>query len=312
MASAQKWSLEARRALELKWRNVPPGIPADLAVELMDKLKAGSTIRRLTSGVREFGPALVSYPRFQKHCTLHPEWGAEAWRISRANGHAGKGSKKRALTHCKYGHPLSGDNLYIAPGRTERKCWACTKRRYKEPRPPSEQQIQLVTAALQGGESLNLICRGTVAGVRVQQPIFSYRKLKFYRGLNPEFDSLVISSTTHRRPSHIITARSIVRSNLRAPTLTGRIAAQPDETFSAVDTAVSRNLPRQIRDEVMGRLILDVLDGRVPFESIVRTARIYVREMYNDMNYGDLSLDERLFADGPTTRGDRIVEGLWT
>ena len=30
-------------------------------------------------------------------------------------------------THCKYGHPLSGDNLYIEPKRGARRCRICNK-----------------------------------------------------------------------------------------------------------------------------------------------------------------------------------------
>src|SRR4051812_30118501 len=103
-------------------------------------------------------------------------------------------------------------------------------------------------AALSSGTSLNLICTGQVAAKRIQE-LFSYRKLKFYRGLNPEFDRFVISSTAQKTP-RLNLRRSIGTSNLRIPTLTGWIAAQPDETFSAVDAAVSRKLPRHIRDEV--------------------------------------------------------------
>jgi hypothetical protein len=34
------------------------------------------------------------------------------------------------MTHCKHGHPLSGDNLYlyVSHGRHERKCLTCHKR----------------------------------------------------------------------------------------------------------------------------------------------------------------------------------------
>jgi len=34
----------------LKWVNAPPGIPREIAIEFMAKLKAGSTVRKLTAG----------------------------------------------------------------------------------------------------------------------------------------------------------------------------------------------------------------------------------------------------------------------
>jgi hypothetical protein len=66
------------RASELRWRGAAPGIPPRLADEFMARLKAGRTVRELTSGIKKFGPALVTYGRFKKHCELHPDWEAEA------------------------------------------------------------------------------------------------------------------------------------------------------------------------------------------------------------------------------------------
>jgi hypothetical protein len=54
---------------------------------------------------------------------------------------------KVAQTHCKYGHPLAGDNLYIKPNKNERVCRVCQGRRKaefdaKHPgyRPPSQRR----------------------------------------------------------------------------------------------------------------------------------------------------------------------------
>lgn len=41
------------------------------------------------------------------------------------------GSKKKR-THCPRGHPLSGDNLYIARTTGSRSCWTCRRMRDKE------------------------------------------------------------------------------------------------------------------------------------------------------------------------------------
>jgi hypothetical protein len=42
-----------------------------------------------------------------------------------------EGRKKNAPTHCPYGHPYFGENLYISP-RGQRACRTCTKRRLAE------------------------------------------------------------------------------------------------------------------------------------------------------------------------------------
>lgn len=44
-------------------------------------------------------------------------------------------ARNAAKTHCIHGHPLSGENLYVHPGRGVRDCRTCrresTRRRYK-------------------------------------------------------------------------------------------------------------------------------------------------------------------------------------
>src|SRR5439155_22133381 len=82
------------RTLELNWwRNAPPGMPPAMAEECMARLKAGSTVRKLSLSLRQFGPGLVTVGRFKKHCELHPEWAAEAWRISKANTKAARSAR---------------------------------------------------------------------------------------------------------------------------------------------------------------------------------------------------------------------------
>ena len=115
---------DKHRAAELKWRGKPPGMPPEVAVEFMEKLKAGSTIRKLTGGGK-FGPARVSADRFKKHCDLNPIWAAEARRISDANGRHGRGVLLRQRTHCKNGHSLEGAFVRRYRGGTIRACKIC-------------------------------------------------------------------------------------------------------------------------------------------------------------------------------------------
>jgi hypothetical protein len=107
------------RAAHYKWVNMPPGLTSELASKFMLALHGGKTIRKLTDSA---GPDYIcSVHRFKAHCGLHPDWAAEARRISTANGLIGKGVRLRNLTHCKYGHPLFGANISREPnGR--RKC----------------------------------------------------------------------------------------------------------------------------------------------------------------------------------------------
>ncbi|MET4277383.1 hypothetical protein ABIB68_005930 [Bradyrhizobium sp. F1.2.2] len=77
-----------RSAARQKWMNAPPGMTPELAGEFMRRLKAGETLRRITSGDKRCGPALVTPQRFRKHCELHPGWAVEAMRLAKANEQA--------------------------------------------------------------------------------------------------------------------------------------------------------------------------------------------------------------------------------
>jgi hypothetical protein len=133
---------DKHRAATLKWRGKPPGIPPEMAVEFMAKLKAGSTIRKLTNGGKDCGPAIVSYDRFKKHCEFHPEWAAEALRVSKINSSIGKGAFNRNRTHCINGHLLSehgrvaigpnasGRSRHGAPDRNTQKMPLRTRRSF--------------------------------------------------------------------------------------------------------------------------------------------------------------------------------------
>lgn len=61
-------------------------------------------------------------------------------------------ARQAAKTHCKHGHPLSGDNLYIAPSSGQRVCRACKAdrkkaRRAAQPKPPNRDGLALGGAA---------------------------------------------------------------------------------------------------------------------------------------------------------------------
>lgn len=156
---------------------------------VMERLRAGKTLGQALSGIG-------SHPGFRSHCALHPQWGEEAKPLVEKNAEAArarKGSFKRNMTHCIYGHPLSGDNLLVE-GRTGfRRCRACLARRAAAPRPPTEDQVKKVTAALNAGQTISRICRGVVDGKKVGKGIIGFNKLKFYRAANPDFDRFVCS-----------------------------------------------------------------------------------------------------------------------
>jgi hypothetical protein len=184
------------RARELKWRGAPPGIPPEIATEFMTKLNAGSTVRKLTSGIKKFGPALVSYGRFKKHCEMHPEWASEAWRISKINASIGKGCRLRNLTHCKHGHSLADARVYYQGGYIKRDCRTCWKIRGRLGGIIKPEALVKVKVALQSGATIGQIIQGKPLGggqANRSLKIVDAAALYRYRRENPDFDEFVAS-----------------------------------------------------------------------------------------------------------------------
>ena len=54
----------------------------------MARLRAGETVRRMTSGSKKIGKALVPNNKYKNHCSAYPQWGAEADRLAKINARA--------------------------------------------------------------------------------------------------------------------------------------------------------------------------------------------------------------------------------
>lgn len=300
------------RAAHYKWVNMPPGIPPQMAIEFLARLKAGSTIPKLTGAGKRSGPHMVSRDRFKKHCELNPIWGAEAQRISDANGRGLKGARVRSFTHCKHGHLLSGDNLYLAPGRNERKCLTCVKRRYDAPVPATAEQIQQLTAALNAGKTISQICWGRRDGRITEIPILSFRKLKHYRRLNPEFECFLKSATADNNLKG-------QRRRYQPERVRIEIVRSQNNDFRTIIELTPAYLPPDIRNEIAQAIFLALFEGSLRRDQV----KVRVQQFVTDHNrmfptkfakFGDsplVSLDEVLFEDGSTTRGDSVSHGLW-
>jgi hypothetical protein len=276
------------------------------ATALMGRLRGGESMRRITGG-GELGKAICSPGKVKKHCAAYPEWGTEVTRLARVNSKAAnslKGSGKRARTHCGRGHEFAVHGLGYknhVNGKRYRYCKLCNKINSQQGGTLPSDVVEKIKTLVRAGNPVRSFTAGGQPGYLAR-----FNSVKLLRSRDAELDRLVRLNFERR-----IVERRIITSNVRLPTLTGRIAAQPVETFSAADAAVSHRLPRHIRDDVMGRLILDLLEGRVDVSQAAKYAQMYTRQAYNQMNYGPLSLDARLFEDGPTTRGDRVTHGLW-
>lgn len=79
--------------------------------------------------------ALVCDHRCRVRCCVNPhhlDLVSDEENILRGFGFAAKNKRK---THCKYGHALEGDNIYVPPKRPSRRlCWECLIRETKKSR----------------------------------------------------------------------------------------------------------------------------------------------------------------------------------
>ena len=124
----------------------PKGLSDEKAARMMAALREGRTLR--TFGVRA--------PRLEAYFKAHPEYAQEARPLIVANAEAARFRKgsNRDRTHCRFGHPLSGDNLF----RTHegwRRCRICMANSTGNNRTVNESQARRVVEALSDGKTIS-------------------------------------------------------------------------------------------------------------------------------------------------------------
>jgi hypothetical protein len=303
------------RAGQLRWLNMPPGMPPDVAVVFMARLRAGSTNRKLTAGGK-MGPALVSYERFKKHCALHPEWAEEARRISDANSRIAKGSFKRGKVSqfCQSGrHRMEGDNVMV--GRTHKRpgnrfCRACWEEKMTRPMTAAEIEAVKRAASVEGRTFSNITCGVPVGGGAkdYSKAIVSSSILMGQYKRDPEFAcfmKLAIAANAGR-------ARKIRYTRVHTATV-----RDDNNDYYKIRDMIPVGNPN--RDDIVARIFEDLLGGTLKREDVPARVKVYIAELNklfptNYAKFGNsplVSLDEVMFEDGTATRGDNVSRGLW-
>lgn len=218
-------------------------------------------------------------------------------------------------THCKRGHPLSGDNLYVAPKSGSRGCRACrtlTNKRLREDRMKPEQK-RLILQRLREGFSLRALKKGTI-GRRFFPglTIATSQQMRAERLRDPKWSDKVDALS-----------KPLAHAKLVAIGRARRIRAAPalmrNSGLDAYDVIVSatQNINDEVRDEVRGDLFIAVGENRITLAEIPARVREFVAA-YNRSNkhsvmslWGNKSLDAQIFHDGPTRLGDTVTHGLW-
>jgi hypothetical protein len=267
------------------------GLSDEKAACILADLQGGQTFRH-------FG---ISKARWEVYLTGHADYAAQARPLIVANAQAAqlrKGAAKRALTHCKYGHPLSGENLYLAPGRRERKCLACLKRRDATERRMSEEQARRVVDALHNGQTIS-----DITGAGKTTYILNHRALLLFRKKHPKYDRIVLRLSSVNAKIHHAEAFARRAQILRAPA----IAERGLDIFNVIRSAVPLTLPTQIRDDVIGAMALEIVEGKLRPTDVRRRVREYIALQFRQFTkYGRFSLDAQLFEDGSATLLDRL------
>jgi hypothetical protein len=100
-----------------------------------------------------------------------------------------------------------------------------------------------------------------------------------------------------------------IKRNVKKKTRKVHLSEKTRQTLAdRIRGAVPREMPRQVRDEVVQDLILAVLEGRVPIKDIrnqVKAAITRTYAMFPDRG-AHLSIDAQLYDDGSTTLVDTI------
>ncbi|WOH53825.1 hypothetical protein [Bradyrhizobium sp. sBnM-33] len=270
--------LDELNAPQIAANQFPERMTPDQANDFMAALRDGRTLRRICGGGR-LGPPIASASKFRKHCSLYPEWGAGAERLATENRKAseklkGLGASRSGETHCRNGHPYAVFGSFKAKDRPE-------VRPYEGSAISLLQSLQCglgqktypAVAAINNRELKDLLRHGKAPHSFTTWGAPN-RLCKFYAFKqlcenDSEVNNLAALSLERRKllrsPSTIITIPKpaiIKASNLRAPTLTGRVAGRADVVFSAVNEAVSSTRKKIAGSHWMPRHSVTVPAGR--------------------------------------------------
>jgi hypothetical protein len=165
---------------------------------------------------------------------------------------------------------------------------------------------------LNAGKSLSLVCTGKIGLERVQPRILTFRKLKLYRALNPAFDKFVVSATARNNSKGQQRRYNPERARIE-------IVRSQSADFQQIVDLVPIYLPPDVRHDIAQSIFVALFDGSLQRDQVRARVQRFVTD-HNRMfptkyaKFGDrplVSLDEVMFEDGSTTRGDTVGRGLW-
>jgi hypothetical protein len=207
------------------------------------------------------------------------------------------------MTHCKNGHPLSNASFYQKDGYVARHCRTCRLMRAKRPSIIKPEIAEKVRTLLKANVSISSI---TKAGTRSY--VMNHVTFTHFRRQDPEIDALA---------ARVIAGAQPRAQKLRWQRVRNAAVRDDNNDYYKIRAMVPESNPH--RDDIVARIFEDMLAGCLEREDVPDRVKVYIAEL-NKLyptqyrKFGDsllVSLDEVLFDDGSTTRGDTVSRGLW-
>jgi hypothetical protein len=244
--------------------------------------------------------------RFKDYCDSHPEFALEARPLEAANARTAylrKGAWIREKTHCVNGHSFAEHaRVAVHKGWVTRQCRACQRLRYLRGGAISPETLAKVTERIKRGAPLTS-CTKPGPGYLVWWPALAKARRD-----NPAFGEFVAAAI----------AGSNARGQLRRYQRERNAQKREDANdYHKILAMLPAGFPH--KDDVVSAIFEDFLTKKLKRDDVRARVASYITA-YNRTyptkfaKFGDsplVSLDEVMFEDGSTTRGDTVSRTLW-
>lgn len=217
-------------------------------------------------------------------------------------GSAKSAAVRRAATHCKRGHPFSGDNLIIRE-EGKRKCRACQNMHVKisHSRMPTPERIDNIMTALRSGTTKDGLTRGRkVVAWPSMQTFLSSGHEDVKTAL-----ALIERNRIVARDRSLVVAIPSVRVNRWISTF----------AVEAINSVVPRNIPDFVRDEIRNELLSKLWTGESAPSQLRQASKSSITRFYGDYDlmsrYGKHRSIDATFDGGLSTLHDFANGNIW-
>jgi hypothetical protein len=274
------------------------GIREATAARMLEGFRQGRTPRMFA----------VTPARLEAYFQRHPEYGAEARPLIKANAVAAQLRKvayKRDKTHCSRGHPFTPENTRLRkdPNDPRRECKICERERASHGNAIKPGSAEQVRALLKRNARIGSFTAAGRSGY-----VMSHLTFVKLRREDPEIDMLA---------ARVIEGGRQRAQQTRWVRMRNQAARDQTNDYHKVRAMLPASFPD--KDDVVSAIFEDLLTGKLKREDVRVRVQTYITA-HNRMfptryaKFGDsllVSLDEVIFDGGTATRGDTVSRGLW-